>query len=141
MCLYTRQILPIRAKKDITCYKALRPVSFYNADSTIGHAARFETPFTKTPVNVPGTLIPGRCFLRFPLYQNSYSRHFYFGHLRTYTVDKGFIHAYTGQRKAAESLGFPFVVAECTIPKGTLYFISHDKEEICAKQLILNYIV
>ncbi len=135
MCLYTRQILPIRAKKDITCYKVLRPVSLHNADSTIGHAARFETPFMGTPVNVPGTLIPGRCFLRFPLYRNERGRHY------MYNVDKGFIHAYIRQDKAENCLDFPFLVAKCTIPKGTLYFISYDKEEICAKQMILNHIV
>lgn len=136
MCLYTRQILPIRAKKDITCYKTLRPVPLYNADSTIGPAARFETPFMNTPVNVPGTLIPGRCFLKFPLYRNRDNK------LYMYNIDKGFIHAYTRQGEAEKCISFPFVViAECTIPKGTLYFISYDKEEICAKQLILNHIV
>ena len=134
MCLYTRQILPIRAKKDITCYKALRPVSLHNADSTIGHAARFETPFTNTPVNVPGTLIPGRCFLEFPLFR-------YNGKRYTYNINKGFIHAYTGEWEAKKRLGFLFVIARCTIPKGTLYFISYDKTEICARRMILNCIV
>lgn len=138
MCLYTKQILPIRAKKDITCYKALRPVPLYNADSTIGHTARFETPVMKTPVNVPGTLIPDRCFLRFPLYRNKFDAFF-----RIYNIiDKGFIHAYTSQGEAEKYMSFPFVViAECTIPKGTLYFISYNKTEICARYMILNHIV
>lgn len=133
MCLYTNQILPIRARKDIICYKVLRPVLSYNTGFIIGKTVKFETPVTKTPVNVPGTLIAGRCFLHFPLYRNTLGA--------LYSIDKGFIHTYTSIYVAERSFGRPFAIARCTIPKGTLYFISYDKVEICAERIILNHII
>ena len=53
-------------------------------------------------------------------------------------VTNGFIHAFTTMEKAQEwknnhQMIVQLVIARCIIPKNTLYYISENKDQICAK--------
>ena len=101
MCLYIKNVkydsiddtIPLIARKDIICYKRLKP---------LGHGY-FKTPYREVTVKI-GTFMSvdsfGLCFNR---------------------VDRG-IHGYTSKKRASGETDRNEVMVKCIIPKGTEYF-------------------
>lgn len=128
MCLYTNQICPLRAHKDIVCYKV------------VVHSGRlFITPHQNYVI---GDDLPRKIqicdqktieIIKSPFWQRSY-RHMVFG---------GMFHAYAKLDHATTSFtaATPHsVIIKCIIPKGTLYYKGVRGIEICARTLILQEI-
>lgn len=131
MCLYTKQILPIRARKDITCYKAVIVLKRHDVKL-------FTSPFYW------GHLCLGEPYVAVPkerLFSRQFSQILYDGIRR---VEEGYIHCYIDYELAKEccasrstAYGRPTTcILECIIPKGTLYFKSDDGLEVCAKEIL-----
>ena len=127
MCLITKQICPIRARKDITVYKVLEK----NLTNT-----KYITPFTRTPVvlhetlHARGKLYRGKC--KYP------------HRLLMYEIGCGYIHCYTSLDTIHKfhCMGKYEVVVKCIIRKGTLYYKSHHGLQICATQVdILDEVI
>lgn len=126
MCLYTRQIMPIKARRDITCFKvvlALRSQDnvflspFHHMRMTIGEIC-----------DAVGQLMP-----RPICYQ------------KLYCIADGYIHVFTDENQATEyckkistrCANFDCYVMECIIPKGTLYFVSAFRDyEGCTRSVL-----
>ena len=130
MCLYTRQIMPIKARRDITCFKVVMCLKSQNN--------LFFTPFQHMRITIGeiccavGPLMPRQ--IRFSAYPAS-----------VYCIEDGYIHAFTNEQEAREyckmvskrCANLIFCVMECTIPKDTLYFVSaHRDYEICARNIL-----
>lgn len=130
MCLYSNQIMPIKAKKEITVYKI-----FINRGGY-----RMVTPFFRAPAFLHGELkATGKMDFKT----------FNCGIKPITEVNGGFIHCYTDEPcvyKLIRGGRFNFleneilVVTQCTIKPGTLYFKSM-RNEICARSISIDKIV
>lgn len=124
MCLYTKQICPIKAKKDIVCYKYV-----LSADSSYG--SEYITPIMDMPIDIGktykavcipkhGPIVGKRCIKPYELF----------------SIAEGYIHCYASKVVFMTSTKKPIGhIIECIIPKGTLYYISYDKKQIAAKEI------
>lgn len=110
MCLVTFQKEPYIAEKDITVYKAL-----------FKSGKRIISPF----INFPYTLNK--------LYQTNFKISPKAPLLPKY-IDEGF-HEYRNKKYATDRW---LEVYKCIIPKGSLYYISSDQEEIVSNQIIIK---
>lgn len=116
MSLFTRQICPIRARRDIEVYKVLR----YDPETD-----KIITPYTHFPVLTKTmdvseeSIKRGMCFINM--------------------VGKGMIHSYSGYPTLAGRGTLNFVV-KAIIPKGTLYY-KGLADDYASKKLILKDIV
>ena len=132
MCLYSRQIMPAKAKKDIVCYKMMRPTK-YKLDASF---ETFETPYQGMDMTL-GHLHHAYpwCTKKVPM----------LGLNRQACITYGYIHAYTAKRPIPAICkglkGDRLVLVECIIPKDTLYYKSIDGNEICAKSIKLVKVV
>lgn len=168
MCLYTRQIMPTKARKDIVCYKIVR---------------RYPHKTGKKKYKTPCTRISIKCFSMYtaenlsPNGQNNKIKvatntafirltkiadlHKYHAHpfatsmnLMMYCVDKGYIHCCTTIEDCKKWIhvnynlfphnkkaAFHWGIMKCIIPKGTLYYKSYDGTQVCAKTLKTTKIV
>lgn len=135
MCLYTRQIMPIKARRDITCFKIVlalrRPDDF------------FITPFMHMHVTIGEICCAVGPLLPKPVRFLSISRPT--GVPSLYCVEDGYIHVFTNEEQArgyckltsVRCTNFQCYVVKCTIPKDTLYFVSaHRDYEICARNIM-----
>lgn len=131
MCLYTKQILPIRARKDITCYKAVvvsqrHCIKLFTGPYFCVHLYLGE-PYVASPSK--------------KLFSTRFNQILFDG---TRRVEEGYIHCYIDYEYAKErcasisnNYGNPATcILECIIPKGTLYFKSGDGLEVCAKEIL-----
>lgn len=168
MCLYTRQIMPTRARKDIVCYKIAR---------------RYPHKTGKRKYKTPCTKIGIKCFSMYtaeslsPNDQNNKIKvaitttsirltkpadlHKYHAHpmalsmnLVVYTVSYGYIHCCTTIEDCKKWIhvnrhlfphnkkaAFRWGIIRCIIPKGTLYYKSYDGTQICAKTLETKQVI
>ena len=116
MCLYTRQICPIRARRDIKVYKVLR------YDRATGGII---TPYVHFPVLTKTIDVSEE-----PMEQGGYFTH---------TIAKGMVHSYNYLPILA-SYGAASFVVKAIIPKGALYYRGFHND--CAsKKLILKDII
>lgn len=116
MCLYTKQICPIRARRDIEVYKVLRYDSV--TDKIITPYTHFPV-LTKTMDVSEESIERGMCFVR--------------------TITKGMIHSYSFCPTLA-GYGPRSIVVRAIIPKGALYYKGLD-DDYASKKLILKDIV
>ncbi len=136
MCLYSRQILPRRATKDIVCYK----VMYKNVD-VHSHVISYHTPFQKFIIPVTSL---GKVYKA----EGNYKKYYYnmaydvaFGHIgrkwrRITHVDEGYFHAFAKCDYAISNCGHSRCVVRCVIPKDALYWIGID--DICATEMIFE---
>lgn len=117
MCLYTRQICPIRARRDIEVYKVLR------YDRATGGII---TPYVNFPVLTKTIDVSEE-----PMEQGGYFTH---------TIAKGMVHSYNYLPTLEGCFYQTGFVVKAIIPKGTLYYRGFNND--CAsKKLILKDIV
>lgn len=140
MCLYTKQICPLRARKDIVCYKRLSVVpkiinSTFDRDLGI-------TKYAKQNGKRPKYYTPYRGYLiddiptKLKTSDKTDLRKIKCSEVCGHVIGGGMFHAYTKRIPWASNS----VVVKCIIPKGTLYFKGIDND-ICAKTLILQEII
>lgn len=124
MCLYTNQICPLRAHKDIVCYKRfeiLYALSLFNVmrTSVIGTIVRI-------PIDEPTVMVAHPNWIE--RVRNTLE-----GGAK-FRIYGGMIHAYT---KLEYSKGpWPVAIFKCVIPKGTLYY-KGTSGDICAKKMLV----
>lgn len=127
MCLYTKQICPLRARKDIICYKWVE-----EAD------AKYLTPFYHMPIDVGETYTVEETKKKST--NVSVIAAEFHNVRRAYRVEDGYIHCFTKVLYAEFAINFNTPasgqhIIECIIPKGTLYYINIAKREIAAKEI------
>lgn len=122
MCLFTKQICPLRARRDIVCYKCF-----------LLRGRVLVSPYRGMKAYLGSTM------KAYPLRKNFGEQCTCIDNL-TYRqrISEGFIHAFVDKPKKS-----PFIVVKCIIPKGTLYYkstnnITYLHKEICAKTIILK---
>lgn len=128
MCLLTKQLLPIRAKKPITVYKLV-----YKK-----HGMYF-TPFMHESIGIYGYIQAFGPLTGSPVYDASIPR-------RMTIVSRGYIHAYRDLENAKSCCRFyeesptrNYKIMECIIEPGTLYY--KNDTQICARSLTTKGIV
>jgi hypothetical protein len=132
----TKMIAPRRATRDIVCYKVLEKV-------IIGDFA-YVTPTFRYPMEIGKQYDISYAFPMDAKKSNRLWQRLQTGyHKGTYPIGPGFFHALTNKEEAEKLNGMcgytgnMLVSVECIIPAGTLYYISEDKSEICAKSIKL----
>lgn len=137
MCLYTKQICPLRAKKDIVCYKWVEEATapIFNEIKT---DAKYLTPFYHMPIDVGKTYTVEETKKKST--DMSIIAANYYNARGVYKVEDGYIHCFTKVLYAETAITFNTSafgqhIIECIIPKGTLYYIEVSKKEIAAKEI------
>lgn len=128
MCLLTRQICPIKAKKAIEVYKLLL------VDSVINNS--FLTPWTRTKTRL------NTHFIAEGDKTNVQSDN-------VHIVGSGYIHCYTNIKNAKYAKKYlvprdkvyKTVITKCIIEPGTRYYKSWDGEEIAADSVFVKEII
>ena len=140
MCLLTKMIAPRRATRDIVCYKVL--VEVINGSAYFTPSFRYQMEIGKQ-YDISCNLLMDTKKLN-KLWQSFQISDCPKG---TYPIGPGFFHALTNKKEAERLNGMyvytgdTLVSVECIIPAGTLYYISEDKSQICAKSLKLIKII
>ena len=130
MCLYTKQICPAKARKDIVCYKVFVE-GVRLTTPIVGH--KIENPhYTGVPFLMDDSDKDK------PNNRRSNNMVCKFG---VGPIGKGMIHAYQNVECAKLARDFFGLYAslktyECIIPKGTLYFKGTDGD-ICSRKLLI----
>lgn len=129
MCLYTKQICPLRARKDIVCYKRFELLSALKIFNVM------KTPVQGTIVHIPKTGEPTvmvacpDCIEKLrtidPIRDRDNARFRIYG---------GMIHAFTKLEYCSSP--WPLAIFKCIIPKGTLYY-KGTLGDICAKKMLV----
>lgn len=132
MCLLTKQICPIKAKKPIVVYKVLLKERYRLSDN------RFITPWMceKTRLNRLLTASGEKVVVRSGIKDFR-------------AVGPGYIHCYTKIEYARwarkyyiqKFMAFETVIVECIIEPSTRYYKSWDGEEIAADAIFLKEII
>lgn len=132
MCLYTKQICPIKARKDIVCYKVF--VISNTCHTCITPTVNRIIPdprYTIKPFLMDDS---NKSICRQAIYSGVYG-------FKVTGISQGMIHAYQDVERARRAmerfpLWAPLEIYECIIPKGTLYFKGLDGD-ICSKKLLI----
>ena len=147
MCLYTSQICPIKARKDIVCYKVVKR----HKHATI--EKKYKTPCMKksiklrTKINANPPTIWDKVRVAV-LYMGN-------GEYKAFNeINGGWIHACNTLEDAKlwlkknyhlfnhnKKQPFHWAIIECAIHKGVLYYRSFDKHTLCSKELFTRKIV
>lgn len=141
MCLITTQKKPLKATKDIVCYKILklRPAGLINKSKVVfiqdSNEILFLEGVTKYTLHAPyqdTRYVPGK------VYRSAFRDREIFSMLDKKRINKGF-HAYTDTLRTVKRRK-PGQIFECVIPKGTRYFLGSNNGEsagICAESIIV----
>ena len=126
MCLYSKQILPRRATKDITVYKVVCKVTDFLYSTPFKGFLIHESHFGKVITdNKPKYIIKRAIFKG----------------LHVIIVESGYFHACQTPENAynfyLKNLMFRALILKCTIPKGALYW-KGILGDICSDKIIFN---
>lgn len=131
MCLRTRKQKPLVAENDITVYKVLSIKSVEK--DTPSEDDFLYTPVTNTKVKI-GDFINAKL-----------KTTYLFRVFGVYEVGAEGVHSFINLRDArAMSIShgsFTYKVFECTIPKGTEYWVGITTTEIASKKLLVKRVV
>lgn len=126
MCLYTKQICPLRARRDIVCYK-----KFHVWNTFLQTYYKFHR-VVKPKKDHPTLMDDANAPLSFEMF------HYLPRGIRC-QIFGGMIHAYKTKPMFVDEYlpGFPKVgLYKCIIPKGTLYYAGVNGD-ICAKKMLV----
>jgi len=147
MCLYTKQICPIKARKTIVCYKVVKRRKHATGEK------KYRTPCMKKPLKLHGLIYPS------PItsWDKIHEKDIYIGEgkwINVREVNGGWIHACNTLDDAKlwlkknyhlfnhnKKQPFHWAIIECVVYKGVLYYRSFDKHTLCAKELFTRKIV
>lgn len=137
MCLFTRQICPIKARQDIICYKVVKRYKHRTGTE------KYITPCQKMGIMLYRIIKPeGPKMIR---KKQTYS-----------VIEGGYIHccstiedakrwinrnACTFHNSKALKRPTKWAIIKCVVHKGTLYYRSFDKTELCAEEIFTRNIV
>lgn len=141
MCLYTRQICPIKARKRIIVYKIVKRYPHKTGK------AKYKTPVMKESIQLYHEYtVDG------PTKITNYHREIYMGgglFANMFVVEHGYIHCCTSLDSAKNWLHknyplfphnkkapFHWGIIRCFIEPGTLYYKSYDGSQIATKTLL-----
>ena len=113
MCLTTNIKLMV-AKRDITCYKVLRPEG----------ENKYVTPCQGTPTELNKTLKAGR--------KTKYNKE------GSNCIEGGFIHALLIVEDSSGGFGDNCKTFVSTIPAGTEFYVADDFSQICAREIFIT---
>lgn len=146
MCLYTKQICPIRARKKIVCYKVV--IRREHAGEK-----KYRTPCMEKSLRLHKLICPSPI----TLLNKIHKRDKYIGKGKwttIYEVNGGWIHACNTLDDAKlwlkenyhffdhnKTQPFGWAIIECVVHKGVLYYRSFDRHTLCAKKLFTRKIV
>lgn len=116
MCLNSKTKIPTIAEKDIVCYKLV----FKSMTPSISKYASIVELF---PINEGLVCAEGKKTIE----QYAF-----------YKIGIGYLHSYTSLANAKNSCFDYHFILECTIPKGSEYFISKDGDEYASDKLIIG---
>ena len=123
-------ICPQRARKDIICYKVLRATVL-----STGHTY-YTTPCLGCKVELNSTLSAKENVIMAHILKPPFMLY------PKYRVEEGYIHCFTNKNALCGYMHNYFtgnkVIVECIIPKGTLYYKSINRLEICAKKVFIR---
>lgn len=129
MCLRTKQICPLRARRDIVCYKIFRQGNRHDFIYTLYVHQYVLKPTEGNPTlmddtNKPLSILPVRNSLH--------------GRAANRQIWGGMIHAFRTEAVARDYLIYSINrrVYKCIIPKGTLYYVG-IQDDICAKRMLI----
>ncbi|MBO5627906.1 MAG: hypothetical protein J5965_02355 [Aeriscardovia sp.] len=131
MCLRTRQICPLRARKDIICYKAF--IDAFDNPNYMG--TLYIAQYIKKPTKAPFTLMDDTN-TPLSILRCNYSK---VTKGARYQIWGGMIHAFKTMsisKKDYFRIVYKASVYKCIIPKGTLYYVGMDGD-ICAKKMLV----
>lgn len=136
MCLFTKQIMPIKARNYITCYKVVRRYPHRTGLN------KYKTPYMRTSIqlykeyNVNGPIKATKTVT--PMF----------------SVEGGYIHCCTTLDSAKHWLKrnyhlfkhekkvfSQYAIIKCIIPPGSLYYKNYNGTEIATKKLLTREIV
>lgn len=131
MCLLTRQIMPIKARKPIVVYKVLLRHYYYSNNE-------FITPWMREKTGLNRLLTA-----------NGEKAVVQSGIENVYAVSSGYIHCYTKIRDARFTKKYHIqncavyktVITKCIIEQGTRYYKSWDGKEIAADSVFIREII
>lgn len=130
MCLYSSTNIPSIAQEDIYCYKEFSKGSIPSEKYII-------TPYQR--IMIPVSLLP----FMLEAIGNKWIRVEY-GDRKLYMIGEGFIHAYAKNQwivdyitcyKNDSAYKHSYSLVLCKIPKGSKYYKSFDRIEICAERM------
>lgn len=147
MCLYTKQICPIKARKEIVCYKVVKRRKHATKEK------KYMTPCMKEPLKLHSLICPSPT----TPWDKIHKKSIYIGEgkwIAVHEVNGGWIHAcntlddaklwlkknyllFNHKRKQP----FRWAIIKCVVHKGVLYYRSFDKHTLCAKELFTRKIV
>lgn len=130
MCLYTKQICPLRARKDIVCYKGFELAYTINGFRTMRTAVR--GILVNVPkIDEPTVMVayPENCIEKLRTIDTIRDRD-----NAKFRIYGGMIHAYTKLEYCKSP--WPLAIFKCIIPKGTLYY-KGTLGDICAKKMLV----
>ena len=147
MCLYTKQICPIKARKEIVCYKVVKRRKHATGEK------KYITPCMKKPLKLHELICPSPA----TPWDKVHVTAFYLGNgeYKDFNeISGGWIHAcntlddaklwlkknyhlFNHNRKQP----FHWAIIKCVVHKGVLYYRSYDKHTLCAKELFTIKIV
>jgi len=152
MCLTTRQLCPIKAKKPITVYKVVKEklVEDMHGNKKYAYYSAFKNMRIdlNSQVVAEGPIMPQEFYL---MKAGKYESDYYYRLSKH--IGKGFIHCFTNifcakNMHASLSLyrkrfGKQFCIIECIIEPGTLYYKSSlgFNSEICARSLTTKGVI
>lgn len=122
MCLYKKSRIPRIATKDIVVYKVLRAYK-------IEGKKEYQTIFKSSQVWMNST------------FTGVFKDESFLGSLFSHIIYSGYIHSFTTLEKARIVKCLPeYCIAECIIPKGTLYWTGNS-QDIASRKLRYNKII
>lgn len=129
MCLYTKQICPLKARKDIVCYKRFEIAYFSDHFTMLRTAVRGMIVRTPKP-DEPTVMIayPENCIEKLRIISSKTGARF--------QIYGGMIHAFPDLNICSNGTSCRIVVYKCIIPKGTLYY-KGVLDDICAKKMLV----
>lgn len=152
MCLYPKKALPKIAKKDIVCYKIMTAVT-KNEYRSMHTNFKYET-YSSYRIFILFTilsLLKEYIICSYKTIKTIFKQKniYYIRYLFTATfleINNSFFHAYTPESTVKEWNNWKLLASfyedtknykciKCIIPKGSLYFVSEDNDEICSNKI------
>ena len=152
MCLYTKQICPIKARKDIVCYKVVKRRKHATGEK------KYRTPCMKKSIKLPATISADPPTTNWDkMWDKVRVTTLYLGNgeYKAFNeINGGWIHACNTLDDAKlwlkknyhlfnhnKKQPFHWAIIKCVVHKGVLYYRSYDKHTLCAKELFTRKVV
>ena len=137
MCLFTRQICPIKARKDIVCYKVVKRYKHKTG------MRKYITPCQEMGIILYSSIKPNGPKMIKKRKRYSIIEGGYIHCCSTLEDAKRWINRNSHMFCNSQKLKRPtkWAIIKCVVHKGTLYYRSYDESELCAEEIFTRKIV